>query len=275
MKNIAYKAITDQILAALNQGEIPWKRNWKIAFPRNGKSNRKYNGINFFILAMSGYADPRWFTFNQAKELGGKIKAGEKSKQIVFWTILQKDDANGNKKSIPLLRYFNVWNAEQIEGIELVKADEESNIDADEIIENYEGCPKIKYGFPMAAYSPKNDEVMMPSKNQFTDLNSFYHTMYHELSHSTGHKTRLNRNTVTDSVTFGNDDYSQEELIAEFSAAFLCSAAGIDNTMENSKAYIQGWAKAFKENPELIVHAAGKAQKSADWILGNRKFLED
>lgn len=36
--------------------------------------------------------------------------------------------------------------------------------------------------------------------------------------------------------------YSREELVAEFGAAFLCARAGIDNTLDNSAAYIAGWS---------------------------------
>ena len=63
--------------------------------------------------------------------------------------------------------------------------------------------------------------------------------------------------------------YSKEELVAEMGSAFLCGHCRIDNsTLENSTAYIQGWLKKLRNNPKMVVHAAGKAQKAADYILG-------
>ena len=51
-------------------------------------------------------------------------------------------------------------------------------------------------------------------------------------------------------------------------AAFICGHACIENmTIENSAAYINGWLKALKNDKTLLVHAAGQAQKAADYIL--------
>ena len=65
---------------------------------------------------------------------------------------------------------------------------------------------------------------------------------------------------------FGSDVYSREELVAEFGAAFLCATAGIDNTLDNSAAYIAGWSKALRADKRLVITAARKGQKAADYI---------
>ena len=67
---------------------------------------------------------------------------------------------------------------------------------------------------------------------------------------------------------FGSASYSKEELIAEFGSAFLCAHSGIDNTLDNSASYIQGWLRALKGDNHLAVTAASAAQKAADSILG-------
>jgi antirestriction protein ArdC len=36
---------------------------------------------------MTPYADPRWLTFNQCGEQGGKVRKGEKSSLAVFWKL--------------------------------------------------------------------------------------------------------------------------------------------------------------------------------------------
>jgi antirestriction protein ArdC len=57
-------------------------------------------------------------------------------------------------------------------------------------------------------------------------------------------------------------------LVAEFAAAFLCQESGITNTLDNSTAYITGWAKKIGSDKTLLVHAASQAQKAFEYILG-------
>jgi hypothetical protein len=58
------------------------------------------------------------------------------------------------------------------------------------------------------------------------------------------------------------------------SAAFLCAETGTDNdaTMINTAAYLQSWLGALKDDKTMIVFAASRAQKSADYILGHSKL---
>ena len=83
-------------------------------------------------------------------------------------------------------------------------------------------------------------------------------------------KSRLNRPTLTESAGFGSDPYCKEELIAEMGAAFLCGHAGIENTIQNSAAYLQNWLEALQNDNKLIVQAAAQAQQAADFILGTK-----
>ena len=265
-KAVAYEAVYNQIIATMEKGDIPWRKGWVGATPRNGESGHKYSGINFFILASSGFADPRWFTYNQIKKAGGHVKQGSKGHQVVFWKMLDTEDASGAKKTIPLLRYSTVFNFEQCEDMKNVKTIEDVVLlDAEAIISGYRGGPVIKYGFDKASYIPSLDEVHMPSKTQFKKIEEYYSVIFHELSHSCLHEKRMNRKLCTD---FGSNTYSENELEAEFASAFLCNLAGIDNTIENSAAYIKGWMKAFKDNPAMITNAASRAQKVVNYILG-------
>jgi antirestriction protein ArdC len=51
-------------------------------------------------------------------------------------------------------------------------------------------------------------------------------------------------------------------------SAFLCAEAGIENTFDNSAAYLKGWLGALKGDARLVVTAASAAQRAADFILG-------
>jgi antirestriction protein ArdC len=81
------------------------------------------------------------------------------------------------------------------------------------------------------------------------------------------------RSAVDDSIAeaapFVSPVYAGEELIAELSAAYLCAEAGISPAViDNEAAYIKGWLSKLKSEKRLIVVAAAKAQKAADYILG-------
>jgi antirestriction protein ArdC len=83
--------ITDKFLEALDQGKIPWEKPWEsleYGMPRNMATGREYNGANSLILMMEqnarGYKDPRFGTFRQIGELGGKVTKGEKGIPIEF-----------------------------------------------------------------------------------------------------------------------------------------------------------------------------------------------
>ena len=67
---------------------------------------------------------------------------------------------------------------------------------------------------------------------------------------------------------YKSGDFEQEELAAEFTSAFLCNESGIENTIDNSAAYIAGWARALRGDKKLVVQAASQGQKAANYILG-------
>jgi antirestriction protein ArdC len=282
-KPTPYEIITDRILDMLEQGTIPWQKGWRAAgAARNLASKKVYRGINQIILGCSGYSSPYWMTYKQAADKGGQVRKGEKSTPVVFWTWIDKrqpdqdDDTTAKSPGkIPLLRYYNVFNLEQIDGIEAPETDQPAADftpieHAEQIIAGMPGRPTLDHGGDRAYYRPSTDHVQMPIREAFNSPEEYYSTVFHELAHSTGHVSRLARPGITSQTAhFGNHEYSQEELVAEFTAAMLCGVAGIEQqTIENSAAYIQGWLKALQNDKKLAVIAAGQAQKAADLILG-------
>ncbi len=113
----------------------------------------------------------------------------------------------------------------------------------------------------------------MPDPERFDCAEEYYSTAFHEFGHATGHSTRLKRDAVTRFEdggfgAFGDHAYSQEELVAEMTAAFLCGHCGIEQaTLDNSAAYIDGWLQKLRADAKLLVVAAAQAQKAADWLL--------
>jgi antirestriction protein ArdC len=282
-----YQTVTDQIVAMLEAGVVPWRSpilgQSKAGHPRNLNTGKQYRGVNVFLLAFTafarGYGSSYWITFNQTKERGGNVKKGEKSSMVVFWKQYETTDKEtGQPTTVPVMRYYNVFNAEQIDGIEIPDAVKFEPLDfkpieaAEQIAAGYLGGPVVHYdGRQQAYYRPLTDTIHMPEKTRFASVEEFYSTIFHEMSHATGHSSRLDRKLDTDPKPFGCADYGKEELIAEMSAAFLCSCAGIQPTViENQAAYLAGWLKQLKSDKKLVVSAAGQAQRAADWIRGIR-----
>lgn len=277
-----YDKITAKICAAMEGGVIPWKKMWsgRAAAARNYTTNRPYSLLNQLLLGKPG----RYATWKQWHELGARIKKGAKAEYIYFFTKQPKEtdqvDENGEKVvlSFPVLREYAVFHENDIEGIEL-KPDElpeNTRIQAaDSVLNNYlNGAGVEFYELPIdqAYYAPRVDAIKTPEINQFANSAAYYATAFHECGHSTGHESRLNREGVNSSTyhAFGDEVYSREELIAEMCSAFVCGACGIDSnaTVKNAAAYIQSWLRALKNDSKMIVYAASRAEKAADYILG-------
>lgn len=277
-----YQVINSRVMELMEQGQLPpWKRSWNAQsnYPKNLVSGKKYQGVNVFMLACQQHSSPWWLTYNQVKSKNGYVIKGSKSTPVIFWKCLDKKDSipgvgseeQGNGK-IPLLRYYSVFNIEQTEGITPPPAEETHNTfdpitRAEEIIANMPLLPEIKYGGNRAYYSPTLDYIQLPHLHTFDSAEEAACCKFHEAVHATGHSNRLGRKGVTETSYFGSHEYSKEELCAEMGAAFLCGHAGIENTLENSAAYLAGWLKALKNDKTLLVHAAAQAQKAADYIL--------
>lgn len=281
MKTDVYQIITDRIVGLLEAGTVPWQKQWKGGheMPRNLISGKEYRGINIFLLHAMSYQSPLWVTFKQAAELGGNVRKGEKSCPVVFWKWLEgRDSQSGEPKRIPLLRYYSAFNVAQCEGLEkhlpATVTDRVHNpiAEAESILAAMPKKPEIRHGQRQAYYSPKADYIGLPDPAAFNSDQDYYNVLFHELTHSTGHESRLNRKGVAgESVSFGSQTYSKEELVAEMGAAFLCGHCGIaDHTIDNSAAYIATWLSRIKEEPKLVVQAAAAAQKASDYILGKQ-----
>lgn len=279
-KDTVYSMVTDRMVAALEAGTVPWQKPWTGGHkPASLDSGKPYRGINIILLGLAavegGYMSRWWLTYRQAEELGGHVRKGEHGTVIVFWQMVK--DKRDPEKTVPMLRYYRVFNLEQCEDVRVPKGREDEQpsllvfdpVDAAEaILANYPNGPKVVEGEAAAWYRPDTDLVNLPPRETFVGVDEFYATAFHELTHSTGAKSRLDR--FTGDQYFGSHDYGREELVAEMGAAFLSAEAGIESTFDNSAAYLNSWLRVLKEDPRAVVVAAGAAQKATDLILDRK-----
>lgn len=284
-KKTTYDIITDNFIKALEAGTCPWKMPWsKMALtPLNAHSKKAYSGINFLSLASAFYASPYFATFKQLQELGGQVKKGEKASPVCYFSFIEKDIRTGKKatketpkeliEKIPFLRYSNVFNFTQCDGVSQALPAKYSKLDfkpierAETVLNSWYEKPAIKHGMQQACYMPADDMVMMPVKSSFNSESEYYAAIFHELAHSTAHESRLNR--PLESHMMDRESYAKEELIAELTSSFIMAHCRIDNdTFDNSASYLQSWLKALKNDPKMIVQACSKASKAFEMIVG-------
>jgi antirestriction protein ArdC len=290
MPSDTYQTVTDQIIAMLDAGVVPWRSpilgSGPAGHPRNVITGRRYRGINVFLLAFTaytnGYASAGWLTFNQARAAGGTVRRGEKSSVVVFWKQFQTTDRKtGEATTVPMMRTFNLFSVDQCDGVsdpEVVPPPASVELRpierASAIVDAFEGKPAIEVGGTRAFYRPATDTVTMPGSARFARSEDYFSVLYHEIAHSTGHPNRLNRETIATPQPFGSADYGREELVAEMAASFICAAAGIvPATIDNQAAYIGGWLRTIRSDKRLVISAAGAAQRAAEWVMNVRPSL--
>lgn len=274
-----YQEVTNKIIDLMETHGTNWCKPWESnglasGLPFSVTSRSAYSGINVVLLWAAGYASSEWGTFKAWQAKGAKVKKGEKGTPIIFFKQLSvKDKDTDQKKLIPMIKQFYVFNAEQVEGYEPepIKTLEPLELldNAEKFIKNT-GATIHKVAGDSAYYRPSTDSITVPLPEQFKGeahsdrLHGYYGTVLHELTHWTGSKKRLDREK---GIRYGDEKYANEELIAELGAAFLCAELGISSEPREDHAhYLNSWLKALKDDKKLIVKAASQARKACEFL---------
>lgn len=284
-----HELITDKIIESLESNVIPWKKPWNALDAQNLVTRKEYRGINRLLLGMIPTKYPFFATFNQIRDAGGTVIKGSKSVPVFFYSPIKKisedykneDESELSVKSFWLMKQYAVFTLEQTEGIDFNQfidpvLDFKPVFAAENLVNAF--CQNQLLGIKTAqnaAYSPTQDHLIMPEKNQFHSVDAYYSTMFHEMIHSTGHAKRLKREGFDGSYhSFGSKGYAFEELVAELGASMLASYCGVDTSLENGQnaAYIKSWLKVFKGDTTMAYKAASKAQAAVDFILNAAGF---
>ncbi len=274
--------INERIIQALSEGKIPWLKPWTENGPRNLFSGRSYTGLNRLILGLSPYPLPFWATYRQYLAAGLQVLKGEHGHGIIYAGRTVKIDTKINDvgeevehaKRICFLKAYVVFNIDQTDykeqNYKLPNVKENAHLlNCDTVIHDYTDLHKIKItAGDRAAYSPLTDMIAIPNIGKFRTSEDYYAVLFHECIHSTG--PRLERFKRTDAQCFGSNTYGLEELVAEIGSAYLAALTGIDSSsvVQNQTAYLQNWISAIKADPDLVMHAAGRSEKAAEFMIG-------
>ena len=281
-----YQLICDQLLALLQQGTVPWTRGWATTPYCNAHSGHRYTGLNPVLAEVSvmtrGYESTLFVGFQQAKEMGLKMVKGSKATWLRLGgtgKVEEVDPKTGDTKE----RYYGFRKWIAVYNLDCF-SDEDAPVKCAELIERYRGEPntepriaeaerlieaqqaEIIFGGNRACYSPREDRIHLPTYESFSTPEAYYATAIHELSHRTGHESRLSRDLSGDK---GTPKYAFEELIADMSAAFVCSVLGIRPDLEHHASYLASWMRLIADDKQAFFRAYRLAQAAADLLLDN------
>lgn len=283
--------ITATLIERLEAGTNPWRRPWAsagdLSRPKrwNGQPYRGINTIYLWAVAEAkGYTSPTWMTYNQAAELGGQVRRGEKSTIAVFFKTYAKaePDADSGEDMVSqrrVMRSYRVFNVDQIDNLPETftappparpLAAEEHRATVDAFIAA-QGAT-IMTGGTMAYYSPATDTIQMPRWQDFESYALYGATASHELAHWTGHKSRLGRDLMN---RFGSADYAREELIAEMASAMVGADLGLPaGHLDNHAAYLASWLTILRDDENAIFKAASRAEEAARFLMRNAGSID-
>ena len=243
----------------------------------NYKTNKGYEGINRFLLG-SGY----FLTFNQIKEMKGKLKPNSKgkgkpiffhtyqtSKTLTEWDKEQvaKAEAQGKNsfttynndykkledgtwiKSYYCDKSFYVFNIEDCEGLPELHLpkdviSDEDNVDLKEVLEIFTS----KTGFKIVEGSKEfidynNKTITILHKDGFEDMGDYYAMLFRNIATST-------RNALNRKVHQVKDEtYCQEQLTSEIASYLICGSAKVltAQSKSNSASTLKKWSDTIQE----------------------------
>lgn len=288
--DIMIEKLTEKIEKAEASGEpFRWVKPWNggARLPQSYYTDKYYKGINTVLLDAGEY-----ITYKQMQELNKKrepdniikIKKGSHTKPIFFSDTFVKKDKDGNievdKDGKPVelwyMKYYSVYDIEDLENIETKHKAEEVIYDEseyEELLDNY-----LKYyaksdnveidtieSGSKAFYDPNRHMIRIPNKKGFKSQYSYFSTLSHEMIHSTIGK--LERKTAKNK---GDNTYSYEELVAQIGSCLLLNIFKIkdDKDMaDNDINYIRGWLSHLKNHKKQLVMASNDAVKAVDYII--------
>ena len=288
--------ITSRILSYLESGTVPWRKAWTSTSgrPKNAKTQKSYAGINSLILGMAMFenadyaADNRFVTAAQAKDMGSHIRKGEHAAARVI-RMVEVDRRKASKEmdgevvaeedgKYLVMKTYAVFHVSQLEPslppLANVQASATPVAAVGAIVNALKGTGlKIAEGPFEPVYIPKLDLIRIPPIASFHGIDaddataSWHGTLLHEISHSVGAPKRLGRFGMSQ---MSLHERAMEELVAEWSAAMMCSdIKGIklgENHIQQHSAYLASWMQVLKDDKSAIFKAAAAAQRTCDYL---------
>jgi antirestriction protein ArdC len=300
------QAITDRIIAMLEQGGNVFRERWTRAasrgMPRNGKTGAPYRGVNVLLLwdaaIEQGYASNVWLTYKQAASLGAQVRRGEKAVMCAHFERKAARGAQGvagdasnasdararrveegaaseesGRGGFLMCKPFWVFNIAQIDGLPAeVMPDVPAPQDwADR--SPIEGAMRFIGGCQAEIRHGYDRAAYAPRADRILmpDVDRFTSPEAYCATalHELVHWTgHESRLHRTFGQRFGDAAYAFEELVAELGCAFVLGHIGlVDATIEGHAAYLDSWLQVLRRDRTAIFSAARHAGEAFEFIL--------
>lgn len=300
MSNKHIDSICDNMLAQISKHGKNWLKMWVgLGMPRR-LCGEYYQGVNVFNLWATKdkhkFKSDTWGTFNQIRDAGGSVLAGQKSPTVsVFWMIndyktgKKTRDGDDETKTSRYLRFSPIFNLDQT----TLKDNETYNhnlhtqmkMGSAHYIPEVEDYVKatgadIRYdddlGLGRCYYVPSQDYIGMVNRECFvkTDVSAtenYYSVLLHELTHWTSPEKRTDRDGYKKGKYFENFEpkemYAFEELVAELGSAIQSGLLGISmEPAKHSAIYLTLWADRIKKDRDFLMKSATCAKNAVLFI---------
>lgn len=278
--NKSLQKVIETLRTHMNEGQLVWHNPCLIVPQSNGVSKKPYQGMNQLVTALvadrRGYQSSYWATFNQIRGLGGElVDAKGQGVPIVFYKNVCAPNEHEDEQTRFILRHSAVFNLDLVRGLDTESGDTQPDHqagpsqEAQALAASYLERENIAVIHGAPAYIPSRDTIRMPHVEEVTPIDEFFSCYFREMAHSAGHPRRLCRFGIEPGIFESKDAYSQEELVAEITAAMLCHDCAVDSeaSIRNSAAYLQGWSRFIRNEENAFLCAINEAYKARAFIL--------
>lgn len=263
------EAVSELLARQAADGRAPWQRSFDGAersLPASlstGTPLRAGPGVWLAaVAAESGFRDPRWCTYETARQRGGHVRRGERATPVMLW-----------KPGAPA-RAYAVFNAEQCRGLEEWAPDPSAlhfglQYGRAERVLRHSGAELAESADAGARYDPSADRIELPPRSAFGTPEAYLRTALHELGHWTGHPQRLDRDSLRrgDREGRASDEWAREELRAEIASMLTGDRLGLGHDTARHAAYADAWIRILRQDPAEIERAAFEGQQICDAAL--------
>ncbi|ACH64667.1 zincin-like metallopeptidase domain-containing protein [Aliivibrio fischeri] len=269
-----------------------WTAVPELAMPINAQTGRFYSGINAVNLDRhllnnlheSGEWDNRFIGFNQAKNIGLKMRKGSKGvKVLLYKTHKEVKDKDGTKTleklEKPYRSYQTVFHMSCFTNAPPMPTLEDLNLnnkpfEKDSAIETFIKKSTEKMNVEVifshcdsAHYSPKNHAIQMPLPALFRSKSAFYGVTLHEMGHATAHKSCMNRDVKPKQGETKDQAYAREELVAEFTSYMLGKKLFRDIDHKLDAHYLSSYLKDCQAPKQDFVDSLFQAERCSNFII--------
>lgn len=257
--------ITGRIIGSLAAGQVPW-RGTMPGLPEHALTGEPFTGVNVLLLwqAMQQRSlhSGRWLTGDDLRQLGGRVRSGEKPVTLVRYR--------------PTLSLFKVINPEQCDGLPetlqpgwpLPPSPQPSLSVVRDLLRS-SGIPVIHRDNILPVWRALHDRIELPPAAAYAREETYWQDMLNLLVQATGHPQRLHRFGLT---VDGRTDEVQEALVAELGAAFLTASLGLPGR-QPSRHDVAPWVSFLHDDPWRLFRAAEAARKAMVWLSARRPAM--